>query len=387
MNLLRSRQILLDVDAIAALSDYEEGHMSYIGRLAAVAAGLLFVAVSAHADPAKCEKTLITSLLKFKKTFLKVNAKCLDAENDGKISGPCPDAAALLKIQTTSQKVTDKVNAACVAGDLTTLGYSGSCNFKPGAQGAEADCAALPASTPQELVTCLECWKAAELSRYAAILYASHADEVCSGDLGATSPRCSPLDCTTPLPDQRNLTGGDGDCQKGIGKAGNKYLVSREKVLEKCGLAGGTRTSCLADLKVQISLQKAEDKKSNGIHKKCGNRTPVASPPFCCRLGQGNSCVLATDRTDCTVNQGGTVQEGKECIAGSCDPTPGQQEVTWWENCPNQTCGSAPLATLNDLIACVDDVADGTVDDLLCQQFAPGGGWCSPSGAFLDPVL
>ena len=67
---------------------------------------------------------------------------------------------------------------------------------------------------------------------------------------------------------------------------------------------------------------------------------------------------------------------------GLGDPAPGQQEITWWENCPNQNCGSAPLATLNDLIDCVDDVANTTTDDLLCQQFS--GGWCSPSGAFLD---
>jgi len=217
--------------------------MSRARRLTGLAAGLLLVAASAHADPAKCEKTLITGLLKFKKTFLKVYAKCLDAENAGKIPGPCLDPGGQLKLSGVSAKVSSKIASACVAGDLTTLGYSGSCNFKPGAQGAEAACAAMPATTPQELTSCLMCWKSAELARYAAILYASHANEVCDGNLGATSPTCSPLDCTTPLPDQRNLNGGDVDCQRAIGKAGNKYLVSREKLLEKCGLAGGTRTS------------------------------------------------------------------------------------------------------------------------------------------------
>jgi hypothetical protein len=361
--------------------------MSQVGRLATVAAGLLLVAVPAHADPAKCEKTLITSLLKYKKTFLKVHAKCLDAENALKIPGPCPDIKAQLKLQKVEASILAKVSGACVGGDLAALGYPADCDLKPGAQGAEADCAALPVTTAGEMVACLECWKAAELSRYAAILYASHANELCDDDLSATSPSCSPLTCASPLPDQRNLTGGDGDCQKSIGKAGIKYLVTREKVLEKCGLAGGTRASCLADLKLQLALQKAESKKFALIHKKCGNRTPVASPPFCCRFPSGNACVNAVDRADCTDNIGGNVQEGKECVAGSCDPTPGQQEITWWENCPDATCGAAPLASLDDLIACVDSVADGTVDDLLCQQFAPGGGWCSPSGAFLDPVL
>jgi hypothetical protein len=348
---------------------------------------LFLLAAPAQAEPAKCEKTIITSLLRFKKTFLKAHAKCLDAQNAGKVTGPCPDAAANLKIQTTNQKIVEKITAACIAGDLATLGYTGSCNFKPGAQGAEASCAALPATTPAELAECLKCWKAAELSRYAAIVYASHANELCDNDLHATSPSCSPLACATPLPDQRNLNGGDVDCQRGIAKAGNKYLVSREKVLEKCGLAGGTRASCLADAKVQVALQKAEAKKASGIQKKCGNRSPVANPPFCCRVGMGNSCVAAATRDDCINVEGGDVQEGKECSAGSCDPTPGQQEITWWENCPNQTCGSAPLADLDDLIGCIDDVADETTDDLLCQQFPPGSGWCSPSGAFLDPVF
>lgn len=385
MNLsLRSREILLDVEVIAALSDYQEVRMSHTGRFAALAVGLFLVAVPAHADPAKCEKTLITGLLKFKKTVLKVYAKCLDAENAGKIPGPCLDPTGQLKLDGVTAKVSSKITAACVAGDLTTLGYTGSCDFKPGAQGAEATCAAMPATTPQELTSCLMCWKTAELTRYAAILYASHANEVCDSDLGPTSPTCSPLECTTPLPTQGNINGGEFDCQRGIGKAGNKYLVSREKLLEKCGLAGGTRTTCLADPKVQIGLQKAEAKKQGVIHKKCGNRSPGAASAFCCRVGTGNSCVLAADRTDCTNNLGGDVMEGKTCDAGSCTPT---HAITWWENCPNASCGSAPLTTLDDLITCVDDVADETVADLLCQQFAPGGGWCSPSGAFLDPML
>jgi hypothetical protein len=350
--------------------------------------GLCLVAGPVQADPAKCEKTLLKLLLKYKKTHLKAHVSCLDADNAGKITGPCPDLKAQLRIQLINQKIVDKVNVVCTPADIAALGYDTSCDFNGATQGIEGDCAALPASSPQELAECFKCWKGAELSRYIAILYASHASEVCGGAFDQTSPACSPVTCTTPLPDQRDLGAtGENDCQRSIGKAGIKYLVSREKILEKCGLAGGTKAGCLADLKIQLSLQKAEDKKSAGIHKKCGNRSPVANPAFCCRVGQGNSCVAATSRQDCIDNQGGDVQEGKECIAGDCDPTPGQQEVTWWENCPNDTCGSQPLATLDDLIDCVDSVADETVDDLLCQQFPPGTGWCSPSGAFLDGDL
>lgn len=362
--------------------------MSHALRFVGAAAVLLLVSVPAHADPAKCQKTVITSLLKFKKTHLKAHVKCLDAQNVGKISGPCPDARAQLKIQTVNQKVVLKIAAVCTMSDLSTLGYPSDCAFEAATMGVEGGCAALPVTTPTEFAECMKCWKGAELSEFLAILYASHAIELCGGSLDETSPVCSDLDCVTPLPDQRDLGDtGENDCQRSIGKAGIKYLVSREKVLERCGLAGGTSASCLADPKVQISLQKAEAKKVGQIHKKCGNRDPAPSPPFCCRVGQGNSCMLAATRDDCVDNLGGDVQEGKICNAGNCDPDPGNQKITWWGFCPeSNTCPGAALSTLDDLIACVDTAADTIVAELLCIQF-PSGWPCppgSPSGAFLD---
>jgi len=340
-----------------------------------VAIATLLVSSPAHPDPATCEKTIIGALRSFKKTHLKAHGKCLDAENVGKISGPCPDAAALLRIQTSNAKAVDKIGAGCSQADLTALGFSGSCDFEPGAQGAEGQCAVLPATTPQELAECLKCWKSAALTQLIAVLYASHASELCGGDLGATSPGCSPLDCASPLPAQSDLgDSGENDCQRAIGKVGIKYFLTREKVLEKCGLAGATRNDCLSDLKVQIALDKAEVQKEAGIKKKCGNRDPVADPPFCCRTGTGNACMLATSRQDCIDNLGGTVQEGKECVAGSCSPTPGMSTITWWESCPDASCGTTPLSSLDDLIVCVDSTADGIADRLLCLQL--GTGWC-----------
>jgi len=212
---------------------------------------------------------------------------------------------------------------------------------------------------------------------------------VCAGDLGETSTVCSDLDCTTPLPDQRNLGDtAENDCQRGIAKAGIKYFLSREKVLEKCGLAGGTAASCLGDPKVDAALTKVEAKKSTYIHKKCGNRDPAPSPAFCCRT-TGNQCVAAADRDDCETNLGGNVQEDKFCNAGSCDPSPGNKKITWWGYCPeSNSCPGTALTTLDDLIACVDTTADAILDELLCIQF-PSGWPCpvspgSASGAFLD---
>jgi hypothetical protein len=355
--------------------------------LAASVVALALVATPVHADPAKCQKTIIGSLKKFKKVYLKAHLKCLDAENVGKIPGPCPDAKANLRIGAINTKVVEKIAATCLASDLTALGYPTNCDFEPGAQGKEGDCAALPVTNASQLAECLKCWKEAELSEYMAILYASHAVELC-GTLDESSATCSDLDCTTPLPDQRNLGDtGENDCQRSIGKSGVKYLLAREKVLEKCGLAGGTATTCLDSgdplgAKVLLALQKAEQKKEAGIRNKCGNRDPIASPPFCCRTGTGNVCTAATTREECTADPpgglGGTVQEDKQCVAGSCDPAAGNKKITWWENCPESaTCPGTALTVLDDLIACVDTAANEIVAELLCIQFPTG--WPCPA--------
>src|SRR5262245_35598498 len=104
---------------------------------------------------------------------------------------------------------------------------------------AESVCAALPVGNGEELADCLLGWKGAELSKYVATLYASHASEFCGGAFDETSPSCSELDCATPVPAQRDLGNtGENDCQKAIGSGGVKHLVAIEKAFEKCGLLG-----------------------------------------------------------------------------------------------------------------------------------------------------
>ncbi len=336
----------------------------------------------ASADPAKCQKTLLTALRKYKKTYLKANEKCLDAENVGKIMGPCPDVPTQVKIGDTAAKINPKIDSACSPTDLSMLGYSGSCALATAETTAETSCAAMPAGTGAELAACLECWKAAELAEFVAIVYASHAVDTC-GSLDASSASCSEIDCSTPLPQQHDLgTSGENDCQKAMGKAAFKYLLAREKILEGCGLTGQTRAQCLDIMmngKVALALDNAETKKATAIKNKCGNnRTPVASPPFCCKVGMGNSCVMAADRNDCTMNLGGMVQEGKTCNGGNCTGGGGGGTITFWENCPEgSSCPGTALANMDDVITCIDTSADAVVDDLLCLQFPSG--WPCPS--------
>jgi hypothetical protein len=350
-------------------------------QIASLGGAFALVAVVniAYADPVVCQKQVIKTLASFKKISLTAPEKCLDKENEGKLPGPCPtDPATLLKIQKKSTAATDKISTFCTMGDLSALGFSGDCHFEAATQGAEGHCFGLPVSTPAEFSACLQCWKAAEVNEFLGVLYASHAVEVC-GSLDESSSNCSDLDFATPLPDQRNLGDtGENDCQIGIGRAGVKYLLTREKTLEKCALAGGTRVSCLADLVLKEKLQKAETKKEVLVQKKCGNRHPVASPPFCCRTTPPQVCMAAASRDDCTMNLMGQVMEGKTCVSGMCQSGMGNQFITWWEVCPET--GDA-LATRADLVKCVDDTADLIVDELMCLQFRGNGGadWPCPA--------
>jgi hypothetical protein len=362
--------------------------MSRTVRVLIGACAAVLIASSAQAEPVKCQATIVKELAKLKKQVLKRTEKCSDNQNVGKLPGPCPDATAQLKIQTARDKAIAKIALLCPDPDRTTLGFPANCAFEAVSSGIEGQCAALPVTNPTELATCLACWKQAELYEFTATLYASHAVEVCSGSLDETSPVCSDLDCTTPLPDQRDLGDtGENDCQKGIGKYGVKHLLKVEKILEKCGLAGGTRASCLADLLVQASIVKAETKLRDGIHNKCGNRDPVPSVPFCCQFGTGNACIAAATREDCE-NGGGNVKNNQTC-GTTCDPLMGGQKLTWWSNCPeSSTCPGTAVTTLDELIDCVDATADDITQELLCLQF-PSGWPCppadgSPSMAFLD---
>lgn len=349
-------------------------------------AAIALIGASAHpaySDTAGCQRSIVKLLLKFEKVLVRAHTKCLDLENLGRIPGPCPDAAAELRMDTVAQKVVTNIAAACTAGDLTALGFPSDCNYGGASGAAVAACAALPTGTVAEAAACLECWKAAELVAFAGTLYASHAIEICDGALDGTSPTCVPLGCTTPLPDQRNLTDDSSiTCQRGVGKGGLVYLLKRVKVLAACGLAGGTRASCLADPVVQDLLAAAEQRKDSVITRKCGNnRDPEPSPVFCCRT-TGNQCIAAATREDCTM-AGGSVQEDKFCdVDNTCATVAGAKEFTWWGTCPAEAvCPGPALEDTDALVGCVDDVADRVADRLLCLQLRGNGGadWPCPS--------
>jgi len=77
-------------------------------RIASLGGAFALVAIAAvaHADPVTCQKQVIKTLAAFKKISLTAPEKCLDKENQGKLPGPCPDAATQLKIQKKSTAAT-----------------------------------------------------------------------------------------------------------------------------------------------------------------------------------------------------------------------------------------------------------------------------------------
>jgi hypothetical protein len=81
------------------------------------------------------------------------------------------------------------------------------------------------------------------------------------------------------------------------------------------------------------------------------------------------------DRTDCTMNLGGTVQEGKTCGGGgTCDSVMDpDQKITWWSTCPQKATCTGDNLTLDELISCVDQSAQQISAELLCIQFPERG--------------
>ena len=338
-----------------------------------------------------CQKTVVKQLERYKKAHFTRFRTCLDKENAGDIPGPCLDATSAAKLGLTSSKVTANIVAKCTTGTLAANGYDTTdCHLGTPTAGIDGTCYNMTVASVSDFAECMKCWKAAEFARFEATLYASHAQELCGTALDDTSATCSNLGCTSPLPVQHDLgSTGENDCQRGIAKAGFNYLIKVEHQIEKCMLKGNTRGACLADPTLQLKLAAAEASKQHKIHDKCGNRDPVANPPFCCRTGAPmQACVAAATRDDCVATPGNFVQEGKTCgLSNTCENTNPGGEITWWEHCPLDTspCPGPTPSTLNDLIDCVDRTADGIVTSHLCLQF-PNGGACPTAAPTLTPT-
>lgn len=111
----------------------------------------------------KCQTALAKTFNKLYATNVKALAKCEDGDLTGKVTGPCPDAAAATTFTTAQQKAGVAAckacggpDKACGGGDdipVADIGIT-SC---PAVTHQGLDCGTLPVTTVAELADCLRC--------------------------------------------------------------------------------------------------------------------------------------------------------------------------------------------------------------------------------------
>jgi hypothetical protein len=252
-------------------------------------------------------------------------------------SGTCPDATATGKIANAETKLASGIAKACggddkiCGGDLTNeeppagLGWPATCpNFEGN---ADPDCSAALVDC-SDIAACIGCVGEAAVDQAIALYY---------GSLLPSSPG-SPLN----------------KCQQAIGKAAAKFVLSKEKSVQKCWdarLTGKHNGTCpdgsapagTPPQKAALAIAKAEAKKISAICKGCG--------------GTDKQC-------DDTV----TALDGSFVLGsgGSDDLTPAA--IGFAPVCPTVKIPGGgpfcdqPVTTLAELVECVDCVSEFKVD-------------------------
>ncbi|HJQ84458.1 MAG TPA: hypothetical protein VKA21_10305 [Candidatus Binatia bacterium] len=312
-------------------------------RLTAVALGSLgLVAASAPTpapaaltkEAASCQAALAKGLAGFKKAKIKAWQKCLSSILKGKACDTVKrDAAIAASISKATATLTGKCSDALLFDPPPNgLGFATNCQLESGTlEPYEQGCYNLPVTNGSQLASCLICWKEGEIYEFLKIV---------NPCLQGTVPNGSDLDCGTPpgacpaVDDKASL-----GCLAAISKGAAKWLLAKEKVLEKClnAVASGKITGPCPDATAAAGLAKALAKLGPGITKKC-----TALP-------------------------------------------------SWWDVCPEDS--SAPcdqtIASVNDIVNCVANASEEIVDEMICWQYpdadtqgitcpAEAPGCCSP---------
>jgi hypothetical protein len=319
----------------------EEGGMYgwYSARtLAALVVATLVVGVdatAAHADPVKCKAAIIKGAAAFVQAKAKALAKCEEAMVKGKL--PTGDCHADVKASATIAKAVTKLNGAvakacggkdklCGTADddsLASIDWTGPCpNFENGGcNAAITDCSGISA--------CLSCIGEATTDRAIGIAYDA---------LVPTDPKA-----------QKDLN----KCQVAIGKASAAFYVAKSKALAKCwGSVNSNKATnpcpVPGDGKAAAAIAKAETKKRATICKACGGADKLCN--------------------------------------GVGDVTP--TAIGFPAQCPSATipngavCDHA-IATLDDLVDCVDCINEYAVD---CADRSAVPAFVSPYPPECNPV-
>lgn len=280
---------------------------------AAAVVVLLAVGSEVGAEPIACQRAIAQAAAVFTQATTKALARCEQAKRQGKLlpSVVCAEepktvaavAKAEAKLQAAIPAVCGGANDVCDVADvggaaddtLAAIGWDvGTCpNFENGA-------CTNPIDDCDGIVTCLACVGRAAVRQ---------ASELATGAFAPSGPR-------DPV----------SRCQAAIGRETAKYLAARAKALQKCEdlvLRGAIVGPCpTADAKTVAALAKAEASKVAKICKACG--------------GADGACGGADDLTPAAIGFVSQCPGVTVPGAGSC---------------------AAPIATLDDLVACVDCVA------------------------------
>ncbi len=292
---------------------------------------LLALAGPAAADPLKCKATITKSASQYVQARTKALVKCEGAVVAGKLP-QATDCQNELKTSAAIDKAKTKMEAAiekacggadqdCGSGgdddSLTSIGWDiGTC------PDLETSGCSMAIHNCHDVSDCLECIDEKAVDQAVTLYY---------GDLALPSTTDKTLN----------------KCQQTIGKATAAFLATKSKALQKCWDAvnkGAVTGPCPSpgDGKALGAIDAAEAKKIAAICKACGG---------------------ADKKCDQTVNgPNGTTVPGS---GGSDDETPAA--IGFPTNCadltiPGSASCSQPIATLADIVECVDCITEFKVD-------------------------
>jgi len=324
----------------------------------------------------KCKRAIAKESVKFIKAKAKTLQKCEEAKVKDKHSETCPDAGgipggdaqkAAEKIAKAASKFDAKIQKACggddkvCGGDVTNetggglAGFDVVCpNFENGACAGPID-----VLTCDGIAACLECIDMDAVDQVITLYY---------GDLVDTDPDL-----------EKDLN----KCQQTIGKETTKYLLAKDKILQKCWdkrYKEKHTADCpdhLADpilakdaVKAADKIAKAESKKiakicgkCGGADKECDDLVDVVNPltPILGGTGAGDDFTIA------------------QILAGGA-PTCPDVTVPAGPNRPAVPC-LRNINTLADLVFCVDCVTEFKVDCMdpaRVPEFLPVPAECNP---------
>ncbi len=263
---------------------------------------------TARAEAQRCQREIARAAAKFSQSRIAALQRCEDGVLVGKITGPCPDATASAKIGKAASKVQSAIAKRCggADGECATTGDNDSLasigwnlGTCPGIDGGSCN---NPLATCSDVATCVLC-----------------IDGVASDAAIDLS-----YDALANTTDQSVRA-----CQRALGREVAKFFRAARKALAKCedGRFTGATTAPCPDGKTAAAIAKAEAKKVAKICAACG--------------GPSASCGGGDDLSPGTIGFAATCPE----VAPPGAPA----------------CGAA-ITTLQDIVTCVDCVAEFATD-------------------------